>query len=65
MGFLRTPKTIEELEDEEERTDHQLSISEKRALIAEAKKRYGKDWRLRLPKIESGMDWSALKFRMQ
>lgn len=42
-GFLRTPKTIEELEEEEERTEYQLSIAEKRALLAEAKKRYGKD----------------------
>jgi len=64
-GFLRREKTIEELEEQEERTDHQLSLAEKRALLEEAKKRYGKDWKLHLPKIESGMDWNSLRFRMQ
>ena len=64
MGFLSTPKTVEALEEENERTAQQLSIAEKRALITEAKKRYGRDWKLHLPKVESGMDWDALRFRL-
>ena len=58
------PETIDELEEQEERVDHQLSIAEKQALLKEAKKRYGKDWKLHLPKVESGLDWDALKFRL-
>ena len=54
----------EELEEEEERTNHQLNIAEKKALLKEAKKRDGRDWKLHMPKIESGLDWDALRFRL-
>lgn len=64
MGFLNPQKTIDELEEQEERIDHQLSLAEKKALLAEAKKRYGRDWKIHLPEIKSGMDWEALKFKM-
>ncbi len=67
MGFLNQPKSIEELEEENERASQQLSITEKKALIAKAKQKYGKDWMQqlsRLPKVKSGMDWEALRFRM-
>ena len=59
------PETIDELEEQEEKVDHQLSLAEKQALLKEVKKRYGKDWKLHLPKVESGLDWNALKFRLR
>jgi len=59
------PETIDELEEQEERVNHQISLAEKKALLKEAKKRYGKDWKLHLPKIESGLNWSELKFRLR
>lgn len=64
MGFLTPQKTLEELEEREERVNHQLSLAEKEALLRKFKKRYGRDWKLHMPKIESGMDWDALKFKM-
>ena len=65
MGFLNPPKSLDQLEAEDERRSVEVSIEEKRALIGEAKKRYGKDWKLHLPKIESGFDWNALRFRLK
>ena len=64
MGFLTPKKSLDELEDESDRATAQLSIEQKRALIREAKKRYGKDWKLHLPNIKSGMDWNALRFHL-
>jgi len=64
MGLLNPPKNLDELEDESDRTATQLSIEQKRALIREAKKRYGSDWKLHLPKIVSGFDWKALRFKL-
>jgi len=64
MGLLNPPKNLDELEDESDRTATQLSIEQKRALIREAKKRYGSDWKLYLPKIVSGFDWKALRFKL-
>jgi hypothetical protein len=61
-------QTLSQLELEEEAATKQLSIEEKRALIAEAKKRYGKDYTkffAALTKSGSGIDWQAIKFRMQ
>jgi len=59
-------KTIDELEQEGEQLDRQLSVAQKRALLKEAKKRYGKDWKLHLPNlnIKSGMDWNSLRFKL-
>ncbi len=64
MGFLNPPKSIGEIEEEDERTKARLSLEEKRALLRELKKRHGRDWKLHLPKVESGFDWNALKFKL-
>ena len=59
---------LSQLELEDEARKRELSIEEKKALIAEAKKRYGKDWSKMFSSFSgkgSGMDWAALKFRMQ
>ena len=64
MGFLNEPKTIDELEAEDERKSTEISVAQKRVLLAELKKKYGSDWKLHLPKVESGMDWNALKFQL-
>ena len=60
-------QTLSELELENEAMEKQVSIAEKKALIREAKKKYGKDWSkmLNFGGKGSGMDWQALKFRMQ
>lgn len=65
MGFLNPPKSLDELEEDNDRTATQLSIEQKQALIREAKKRYGNDWKLHLPEIKSGLDWNALRFRLR
>ena len=61
-------QTLNQLELEDEAASKQVSIEEKKALIAQAKKRYGKDYLKFFSKFtsgSSGFDWSALKFRMQ
>lgn len=64
MGFLNGPKDLGELEEEKEIVADELDIAQKRALIAEAKKRYGTDWKKMLSGVKSGMDWDAVKFRL-
>jgi hypothetical protein len=64
MGFLNGPKDIGDLEEEKERVGDELDIAQKKALIAEAKKRYGADWQKMLGSVHSGMDWDAVKFRL-
>ena len=60
-------QTLNQLELEDEAAGKQVSIEEKRALIREAKKRYGKDYLRFFSKFtsgSSGIDWQALKFKM-
>lgn len=57
-------QSLADLELQNEAMNQKLSIEEKRALIAEAKKRHGKDWKQFLGNIHSGMDWDALKFKL-
>ena len=59
-------ETIDQLEEENERKSLQMGIEEKKALINEAKRRYGKSWREYIPLkgFKSGIDWQALKFRL-
>jgi hypothetical protein len=64
MGFINGDKDIGELEEEKEREDLKVSIAQQKALEAEAKRRYGSDWRKMLGSIKSGMDWDAVKFRL-
>jgi len=58
---------LNELELRDEAMSKEVSISEKRALIQEAKKRYGKDYLKFFNKLTSkgsGIDWNMLRFRM-
>lgn len=62
-----TESDLNQLELEDEARRKELSIEEKKALIAEAKKKYGKDYLQffsKFTKGDSGIDWQALKFRM-
>ena len=54
---------LNELEERDEAKKLELSIQEKEALIAEAKKRHGKDY-LKFFKGDSGIDWPSLKFKL-
>ena len=51
------------LEMQEEAKSRELNIEEKKALIAEAKRRHGKDWS-KILNFKSGMDWNALKVKL-
>jgi hypothetical protein len=51
-------KTLEEMQEEEEHLTTELSVMEKRAQIAEYKKRYGKDWRRMLGNTVGGLSRS-------
>lgn len=64
MGIFAQDKTPDELEEEAYRTKTQINLEEQRALLREVKHRYGRDWKRHLPNIKSGMDWSALKFKL-
>jgi len=58
---------LSQLELEDEAASKQVSLEEKKALIREAKRRYGKDYLKFFSKFTgkgSGMDWNALKFRL-
>jgi hypothetical protein len=57
-------QSLADLELQNEAMNQKLSIEEKRALIAEAKRRHGKDWSKFLGNIKSGMDWDSLKFKL-
>ena len=71
-GFMRHEPTLEEMEEMRERAKYkqeiaeaQLSEVQKRALIAEAKKKYGSDWTKHFSNFNSGINWSELKFRVK
>jgi len=58
---------LNELELENASLDERVSIEEKRAIIKEAKKRYGKDYLQFFKKFTnggSGIDWNMLRFRL-
>ena len=60
-------QTLAQLELQDEAYGKQVSIEEKKALIARAKQRYGKDYLKFFSNFTSkgsGIDWQALKFRM-
>ena len=57
--------TLAELEEENERKRTEVSIAEKEALIREAKKRHGKDWRRFFGGFKSGIDWQAMRFKIR
>jgi len=66
--MLISEQDLNQLEIEDEAASRQVSIEEKRALIKEAKRRYGKDYLKFFSKfssVKSGMDWQALKFQLK
>lgn len=66
MGFFNGDVgDIDKLEEENEKLDQQVSIEEKRRIIAEAKAKHGKDWFRFLTDAKSGIDWNAVKFKLQ
>ena len=66
MGILSEDKSIEELEEDNQKQSLRLSITKKKALIAESKKKHGSTWWKMFSSdgTESGINWQALKFRM-
>ncbi len=63
-----TESDLSQLELQDESYGKQVSIEEKKALIAQAKKHYGKDYIKFFSKFtsgSSGIDWNMLRFRMQ
>ncbi len=64
-------ETLNELEMQNAEMEQRVSLEEKKALIKKAKHRYGKDWMRILNVFKakegkgSGMDWQALKFRLE
>ena len=61
--------TLAELEEENEKAAAQVSLEEKKALIAEARRRHGGDWKKFLSDagggFRSGIDWQAVRFKLQ
>ena len=65
MGFLnKDNRDLGELEEEKEKEKDRMDIAQMKAIEAEAKKRYGSDWKKMLGDVHSGMDWNAVKFRL-
>lgn len=61
-----TNKSLDELEEENEKRSVEVSLREKMAIIREYKKRYGRDWRKFIPmNWKTGLDWQALKFQIR
>ena len=56
-------KSLEQMEEEEQRLQHQLSMEQRKALIKELKKRGGEPDHYKDPRT-GGMDWDAMKFRV-
>ncbi len=60
-------KDLETLEEESQRKDTELQIEEKKALIRQAKAKWGSSWKEKLGgllKGKSGINWTELKFRV-
>lgn len=55
---------LAELEEQNEIQKQRVSLAEQKALEAEAKRRYGKDWMKMLGGVHSGLDWNAVKFKL-
>jgi hypothetical protein len=64
MSFFRDDPTPEEMQQQLERAKAEREIAEQRALVAEAKKRYGKDWSKMFSNFSGGIDWQKLKFNV-
>lgn len=65
LDALKPHKSLEELEQEEEQKNLELSIAQKKMLIRKAEQKYGKGgWKLfSSDGFMSGIDWQAIKFK--
>ena len=68
MGFFNEEPSAEELQQRVERAKAEREIAEqtaeKQRLVAEAKRRYGKDWSKMFQGFAGGLDWQKLKFQV-
>ena len=66
MSMFERKKTLDELEEANERADAELQLAEKKALLKECKSRYGSSgWKMFSKNgMTSGIDWQALKFKV-
>ena len=68
MGFFSEEPSPEELQQRVERAKAEREIEEQKAekmrLVAEAKRRYGKDWSKMFSGFAGGIDWQKLKFQV-
>lgn len=68
MGFLsnlgKKEKTIDELEQEQEKAAIIASIAEQKAMAREMEKRHGKGWQSMFKGIHSGINWEQVKFTL-
>lgn len=68
MGFFSEEVSPEELQQRVERAKAEREIEEQKAekmrLVAEAKRRYGKDWGKLFQGFAGGIDWQKLKFQV-
>jgi len=64
-GFLRHEPTIDELESATEKTDAEVSLEEKKVLLAKLKHMYGDKPQGMFRGIKSGIDWNSVKFKVK
>jgi hypothetical protein len=65
-GFLKKEPTLGEMEEQSEQLDSQLDVEEKKALLKKLKEQTGdKESKKWYQDIHSGIDWSAVKFRVK
>lgn len=59
-------KTLDQIEEADERVTAEVSLAEKQVLLAKLKKEYGDDGIKIFSKngLRSGINWSELKFRL-
>ena len=65
MSLLKRHRTLEELEEENQEAEQELSLAKKRALIKRLEQHRGKGaWRMFTSTgNKSGIDWQRLRFK--
>jgi hypothetical protein len=66
MGFLRQPKTLDEIEEEAETASAELQLAEKKRLLKETERQYGKGgWKMfSFNGKMSGIDWDKIRMKL-
>ena len=65
MSLLGGEKSLGELEEEKEEATTRAQIAQQKEIEAEAKRRYGSDWKKMLGNVHSGINWDSVKFKLQ